>query len=211
MPRGHIDSLTTSGLVEGWALDDSRPLTPLAVAILDRSGAEIASGDAAVWREDLAQASHGYGWCAFRLALGAPPEAVSGQVLRLVAVETRAVLFEGAAALRNDGLHEIDDLDALIATDPTLSPSIERLESLASVLDAFLVTQGVEAFVGAAYLYVLGRRVDPSGLASFSDRLRTRCLSPYGMLLSLAEGPEFVARNCRLVPPNRPGFPFLAA
>jgi len=211
MPRGHIDSLTASGLVEGWALDEARPLAPLAVAVLTASGAQIADGYAHLWREDLAQAGLGYGWCAFRLALNVPAEAASRQSLRLVEAGTRAVIFEGAAALHDDGPHEIDDLDALIGADPTLMPSIELLESLAPLLDAFLAAQGVEAFVGAAYLYVLGRRVDPSGLASFSRLLRSKRLTPYAMLLALAEGPEFAERGCRLVPPNRPGFPFVAA
>jgi hypothetical protein len=211
MPRGYIDSLTTSGLVEGWALDETRPFARLAVAVLTPGGEEIASGCAGLWREDLAQAGFGYGWCAFRLALSDPPEALSGSTLQLVEAATRAVLFEGEAARHPEGPHEIDDLDALVAADPTILRSIEQLESLAPVLDAFAAAQGVEAFVGAAYLYVLGRRVDPSGLDSFARQIRTRRLTPYGMLLSLAEGPEFADLGRPLIPPNRPGFPFLPA
>ena len=211
MPRGYIDSLTASGHVEGWALDETRLLEPLAVAVLAAGGEEIASGHADLWREDLAQAGVGYGWCAFRLAMTLSPETAGDQRLRLVEVGTGDVLFEGAVALRDSGPHEIDDIDALIAADPTVMPSIEMLESLSPVLDAFVAARGVEAFVGAAYLYVLGRRVDPSGLASFSRLIRTKRLTPYGALLSIVEGPEFPERGRRLIPPNRPGFPFLAA
>ena len=210
MPRGHIDALTTSGLVTGWAVDEAKPLTPLDVAIVAANGEDIAGGQACHWREDLARAGLGFGWCAFRLALSVAPQALIGRPLRLVVAETRAVLFEGAPPLMDRGEDEIRDLDALIAADPTLLRSPEQLESLAPALDAFVAAQGVEAFVRAAYIYVLGRHVDPSGLASFGRHIRSRRLTPYAMLLSLAEGQEFAERGRRVAAPNRPGFPFLA-
>jgi hypothetical protein len=211
MPRGYIDSLTTSGLVEGWAQDEARPFAPLAVAVRTEDGDEIASGYADLFRDDLALSGIAYGWCAFRLALSVPVEATAGRRLRLVEAATRAVIFEGEAAMREDGPHEIHDLDALVAADPTVLASAEQLESLAPVLDAFVAARGVEAFVGAAYIYVLGRPVDPSGLVSFGRLIRTRRLTPYAMLLTLAEGPEFGARGRMLTPPNRAGFPFAPA
>jgi hypothetical protein len=211
MLRGHIDSLTPSGLVEGWAYDETRLLAPLAVAVLTAKGEEIASGYADLFRDDLALAGAAYGWCAFRLGLSVSPETAAGHPLRLVEGATRAVIFEGEAALGEDSAQEIQDLDALLASDPTVLTSAEQLESLSPVLDAFVAAQGVDAFVGAAYLYVLGRCADPSGLVSFGRLIRTRRLTPYAALLTLAEGPEFGARARTLIPPNRPGFPFLTA
>ena len=211
MLRGHIDSLTTSGLVEGWAYDEARPFSPLGVAVLTATGDMIAGGHADLFRDDLALAGNAYGWCAFRLAVSLAPETASGRPLRLVEATTRAVIFEGAAALQDVGPHEIHDLDALKAADPTALASVEQLESLAPVLDAYFEARGVDAFIGAAYLYVFGRPVDPSGLASFGRLLRTRRLTPYAMLLALAEGPEFHEKARTLTPPNRPGFPFVPA
>jgi hypothetical protein len=202
MLRGHIDSLTPSGLVEGWAYDETRLLAPLAVAVLTAKGEEIASGYADLFRDDLALAGAAYGWCAFRLGLSVSPETAAGHPLRLVEGVQNGSIFEGEAALGEDSAHEIQDLDALLASDPTVLTSAEQLESLSPVLDAF---------VGAAYLYVLGRCADPSGLVSFGRLIRTRRLTPYAALLTLAEGPEFGARARTLIPPNRPGFPFLTA
>ena len=210
MLRGYLDSVTPSGFVEGWALDDAAPLSPLAVAVLTAKGEEIASGHANLYRDDLAASGIGYGWGAFRLALSVDPRAVLGPPLHLVEAATRASLVSGPAQWREDEGSDIADLDALRASDPTVLRSAEQLEGLAPLFDECARAWGAEAFVGAAYLYVLGRSVDPSGLESFTRQLRARRLTPYAVLMTLAESGEFVERGRVIPAPTEPGFPFLA-
>jgi hypothetical protein len=68
--------------------------------------------------------------------------------------------------------------------------------------------RGVEAFVRAAYAYVLGRPADASGLASYGELLRKSTLTPLQLLTTLTDCDEFRSRPRLLAAPITTAFPF---
>ena len=83
MIRGHLDALTPGGVAEGWAFDAADRDRVLTVQLLDPEDAEIGLGFAGLYRADLAEAGFRHGWCAFRLRLSRPAEALRGLRLSL--------------------------------------------------------------------------------------------------------------------------------
>src|ERR1700683_3089046 len=83
MLRGHLDSITSLGYLEGWAFDQENPMRALDISVL-RDGDEIASGIAMLFRKDLSDAGIGLGWCAFRLGLTVPAEGIEPGTFQLL-------------------------------------------------------------------------------------------------------------------------------
>jgi uncharacterized protein YceK len=102
-------------------------------------------------------------------------------------------------------------LEEVIASDPTLVRSIAQLSGCNTVFADFVAAQGVQAFVRAAYVYILGRPADASGLATYSALLQDGLLPPYELLKALHESEEFRSMPRLLIAPSEPGFVFQRA
>jgi hypothetical protein len=212
MPRGFIDAITSAGWVEGWAYDEHKPLEPLLVAVVNDNDEQVATGLANLYRKDLADANHGFGWCHFRLCVNRNVDELRRSLLKLVALDPAATICAVEHATYSEvGERVIDNVPELIRNDPTVIGSLDEIESLEEIFENFIRARGVDPFVRAAYVYVLGRSIDESGLLLYSRLIRQRRMSPFAMLRTLADSPEFGSKPRRLVAPNQPGFPFRQA
>jgi hypothetical protein len=209
MLRGYVDGIASSGYIEGWALSSDAPLDPLTIAIRDDKGHELAWGLAHQYREDLSAAGFAVGWCGFRVRSSVPVSRLKQRALTLVDRSS------GAEIVRRYPVPYAQDQDAVLSTipeivaaDPTMTPSIFQLKGCDDILAVFLKERGVDNYVAAAYAYVLGRAVDPSGLASYGNLIRENSLTPFQLLAILSDCDEFRSRPRLLAAPNSAGFPF---
>ena len=209
MLAGRIDSVTSSGFVEGWAFDSAAPAQPLAVAVLDRDGAEVAAGLAHRYREDLVAAQCGIGWCAFQLRVAVSVSRLRQSAVTLVGHACRSEIHRAdpAAYLENSEalLAELADLTR---SDPTVIGAIEQLRGCEAMFGEFVRQRGLEAFLGTAYAYVLGRPANGSGRALYRRLLCDGLMTPYTLLRALHDSDEFRSRPRLLSAPNTAAFPF---
>jgi hypothetical protein len=209
MLRGHLDTLVSSGLFEGWAYDTGAPAEPLLVAIKDDQGLEVACGFAHRYRDDLVAANCGIGWCAFQLRTSESVSRLRRIPLLLIEKTSDQTIFAVRTIKYVEGFDErATSVEEVTALDPTVISSVDQLNGCGTIFDAFIKARGVDAFVRAAYVYVLGRSADAEGLALYGKLIRQALLSPYVMLRTLAESSEFRSRPRSLVAPNMLGFPF---
>jgi hypothetical protein len=208
MLDGNIDAVSSCGFIAGWALDSRAVLKPLEIAILE-DGAEIARGYANIYRSDLVAASRGTGWHGYRLRCAASPMALSRTTLVLAeAASGNPICQRSHVAYAEESDAAISSLQELLAADPMLLASIDQLDGCKRIFEAFIHTRGVEAFVKAAYLYVLDRPCDPAGLGHYSRLIRNEWLGPEGLVRALYNCEEFRSRPRTILAPNTPGFPF---
>lgn len=210
MFKGYLDQLTSAGYAEGWAYDMTRPDEPITVSLVyAQNRSEIAQGIANGYRGDLVAAGCGSGWCAFRLKLGELAQRLQGKPLSLLERRSGLLIltreWTPLVALEETPLAALPDV---IAADPTLLHSLGQLEGCRALFERFIDARGVDAFVRAAYIFLLNRPADPSGLASYGDHLRAKTLTPFGLLLAIAEGDEYRASARQHVAPTMPSFPF---
>ncbi len=206
--QGHIDALTACGFVEGWAFDAEDPGRPLSVCVL-AEGTEVAAGLANLYRWDLADAGYGTGWCAFRLRLAVEARSLADTALTLLHPPSATAIAPAApAAIRPEDDPAITHLEAVIRDDPTCVRAIEQLRGCARLFDVFIDLAGIDAFVNAAYLYILGRPADETGLAHYAASLRDGSMIPYDVLRILHACDEFDAATRLLIAPPEPGFAF---
>jgi hypothetical protein len=209
MLRGHLDALTLNGFAEGWAFDEAAPGVGLGVRLHGPEGEVLAEGVANLHRGDLAEVGFRLGWCAFRLRLARPTAALAGARLVLRAAATGAeIAATDAWRLRDAPDGPLASIEAIAAADPTTLRSVQQLSGCAPLFEAFIAAHGVPAFLRAAYGYVLGRPADPAGLASYERLLRIGAVTPFGLLLLLAESEEFRREPRLLATPAEPGFVF---
>ena len=207
MVRGHIDALLSCGFIEGWALDSRALAAPLPVAVVNEAHGVVASGVANLFRDDLVDAGCGVGWCAFRLRVEGP-ERFSGAPLALLDLKSKTVIARYESVGYFDAPEpEFDSVAQLIGADPTMIRSVDELRGCESLFRAFILRAGVDAFVRAAYVYVLSRPADADGLAHYGRQLRAGAMTPFRLLRALAESDEFRARPRLLVAPNSAAFP----
>jgi len=206
--QGHFDAITSSGFAEGWAVDSDVPLQSLMVSIVS-DGEQVGSAIANCYREGLADAGFGAGWCAFRARLSLHPKVAQQRKLALVESVSGAVIHAPRA------LHYYEDSDPvitsvpeLVATDPTLLGSLDRLAGCRPFFDLYIKRQGVEGFVRAAYVFMLGRPADAEGIMTYARLIRHSMLEPLDVLLALSESDEFRSRPRMLGAPNTAAFPF---
>ena len=205
---GHVDALTSSGYLEGWAHDPARPGRALELAVLvhDR---EVGRGLANRFRWDLADAGCGIGWCAFRIRITCALSTVRRGPLCLADADGKAELCRIAhVPVIEDGDANPATVDAVIRSDPTVVHAVDQLRGCGPLFDRFLASQGAEAFVRAAYVYILGRPSDSGGLAHYAARLGAGELSAYAVLHALHDSDEFRAAPRLLGAPTEPGFVF---
>jgi hypothetical protein len=208
--RGYLDNLTSSGYLEGWAVDDAEPLKALTVAVLCQ-GQEIAWGLAHRFRKDLMESGVGTGWCAFRLKVEGSTDALPRSELKLMVRGSGTVLHV------NPSISCIEDRDpgpvsveALVLEDPTLLQEIWQLRGCEYVARNYIKRRGVEEFVRAAYLYVLERPADATGLDSYVKNIREGTLSAVQVIEALADSEEFWRESRQLKAPCDRAFPFIA-
>lgn len=206
---GHLDNLTVTGYIEGWARDLDAPTKVVHVAILSGDD-EVAWGAAHRYRHDLMESRCGIGWNAFRLACNLTVKDLIGRPMVLIERDTRQMLADvGAITYVEDPERPAPSLAGLIAEDPTTLGHIWQLQGCADLFQSFLRRHGVERFVCMAYLYVLGRPADFGGLKQYTRSIRQMTLSPYGLLEALSHSDEFSNANRQLCAPNSNQFPFL--
>lgn len=209
MFRGHLDSLTQGGIAEGWAFDDARPDLALIVSLHREDGAELGRGFAWAFRRDLAEAGLRHGWCAFRLRLSEGAEALRG---------TRLILRDAASGAQihaSDSWRVPDVQDApcttlsqIAAQDPTVLRGLHQLSGCGALFAAFIARHGTAEFVRAAHGYLLDRAPDHATLESHETLLRMGAVTPFGLLMLLAETEDFRAQPRLLPSPASPGFVF---
>ena len=107
-----------------------------------------------------------------------------------------------------DGETSMDSIEALTAADPTVISGLWQLRKCEQLLTEFMRLQGVDAFLDAAYAYVLGRAANDAGRALYTRAIRQATLSPVGVLEALGDSDEFRNAVRRLAAPNSPAFPF---
>ncbi len=207
--RGHIDSLTTTDFIEGWAFDPTHRLPALEVAIVTADGIRAAHGFAHLFRADLADIEFGLGWCAFRLRLAMRASTLREQRLELRALPGGELLHAGESwPIREDVDRTYTRVEQAVEEDPTRLGTIAQLRGCQSLFAQFVKQRGVSEFVRAAYAYVLGRAADPDGLQAYARMLRSGAITPFGLLNVLSESEEFQGRARLLAPPSSPGFLF---
>jgi hypothetical protein len=209
MLRGHLDSFTTSGYVEGWAFDSESPARPIEIGV-DRDAVEVAWGLAHRFRADLAAAQCGTGWCAFRVRVEGSPRRLCTGVLVLVDRGSRQELHRVTnVPLLDDGEAPIASVEQLIESDPTALKDVDQLRGCESLFVTFIRDHGVDAFVCAVYVYVLGRPADDGGLARYARCIREASLSPFHLFEALSQSDEFRSRRRMLTAPSSSAFPFV--
>lgn len=208
MLRGHIDGVTSSGYVEGWACDSRNPVSARVISIFDAKGTEHASGFAHRFRMDLAEQKMGTGWHGFRLRIQSTAKLRRSKLI-LVDREARKELhLVERPHLLDDGFSSIDSVETLLRTDPTMISSIDELKGCDAVFNSVISRRGVEAFVKLAYVYILGRAADPVGIALYSKKLRRGEISCFHLIQILSDSDEFRSRPRLLTSPTASGFPF---
>lgn len=205
---GHVDALTTSGFLEGWAHAPEQPGQPLEV-VVQFSGEEVGRGIANGFRWDLADIACGIGWCAFRLRIDGLITTISrGPLILIDGVQGTEICTAAKIPVLEDGEPHLSTIGAVIEADPTVIRSVDQLRGCGVVFDRYLKQFGIEGFVRAAYVYILGRPADAPGLANYSALLKSGSLTPYGLLDVLRDSDEFCATPRTLGAPTEPGFIF---
>jgi hypothetical protein len=210
MIRGHLDALTPGGFAEGWAFDDQDRDRVLTVRLTGPEEEELGLGLARMFRADLARIGYRYGWCGFRLRLARPAEDLRGVAMTLCDAATGTAIHatDKAGWAARPQLDTCASMEAVLAQDPTVLRSLEHLAGCAEILAGYLARHGAEEFVRAAHAYVLQRPPDAATQASQERLLARGAVTPFGLLLLLAETEEF-RRVPRLLPaPAEPGFAF---
>lgn len=211
MYRGYLDTVTSSGFVDGWAFDDGRPTQPLLVSIRVDDDEEVAAGFANRYRADLAAAGCGTGFCAFHLRINGAISRLRRMRSTLVIVPDAVTVFSAdGLPLNNENEPTLRRIEDVTLHDPTSLRGIDELAGCAALFDQIIKTSGPGAFVRAAYVYVLGRPADPAGFTHYSRMLTRRELAPFDLLRVLYDSTEFRGAPRLLPTPTEPGFVFAA-
>jgi len=212
MITGRLERLFAGGYVEGWANESRAPERPLAVEIRAGDGTVVAEGLANLYREDLANAREGLGWCAFRLRLARSAAEFRRGLL---------ALHEKASGFRIDfavgipfvagNVHDESRDGDIAGFDPFVISQLSQLRACEELFARFVRAKSASDFVRVAYMYMLGRAADPETLALHAEMLAKGKLAPLRLLQMISETTEFRARPRELAAPNAPGFPFVEA
>ena len=131
---GHVDALTSSGYLEGWAHDPERPGHALEIAVLVQDR-EVGRGLANRFRWDLADVGCGIGWCAFRLRVdGAVSALRRGPVVVMDVIRKAEIYRTGQLPVIEDS--EIYPID-IGRSNPDRSHRCAERRSVARLWRAF--------------------------------------------------------------------------
>lgn len=205
---GHLDRISRSNVISGWAFDSELCPQPLSISIFREDGTRLGSGLANLFRQDLSDQAFGMGWCAFELRCEPSIPHRKGPSLLLVANATHEVIGSAKRLPLVDDAPALSSIEDAIACDPFALKSIDQLMGCDPLFNRFVARKGFSAFVRTAYLYVLGRPVDSSGLSHYSRLLKRSSISPFGLIQALADSDEFRSRQRAMSAPPAPDFPF---
>lgn len=208
MLKGYLDVITSSGHIEGWAYNSEDALGALGVRIIADDHRELGAGSAHGYRADLAAAGHAAGWCAFRIRL---VESTGIHTFGLAARDAQGrevVLHRGAVPYSVHEETPIRSVAELIKGDPTLIASLEQLSGCNPLFEQFIKARGQAAFVKAIYVYLLGRPADTPGLDVYQAHLRSRRVTPFELLMTIADSDEYRSRPRHHWAPTAAAFPF---
>jgi len=209
MLKCHLDAVTSSGYVEGWAYDTATPSNPITVSIMADEEREVAWGLAHGHRNDLMEADCSTGWCAFSLKLDPWPPVIPWRALKVVdRTSGRAILTTEFLPYIVKKDMAIETVSQLVASDPTMIQSLQQLRGCAAIFAAFIRANGMDGFVRAAYIYLLGRPADASGLKSYRNHLRAKNVTPFELLLAIADSDEYRSCPRQHCAPTMAAFPF---
>jgi len=210
MITGRLERLTAGGYAEGWAFESLSPERPLTVDIRVGAGDIVAEGLANLYRDDLANARLGLGWCAFRLRLAPPsPDHRDDQPLALHDKGSgRRIDFAlDIPVVSGDGFEDLGQ--DVVGFNPFVIEDISQLRACEELFARFIRTKGASGFVRAASMYVLGRHAGRESLALDAEMLRKGKVTAIQLLEMLTETAEYRVRPTKLAAPNAPGFPFV--
>jgi hypothetical protein len=129
--------------------------------------------------------------------------------LALTAQETGEVLQSPRSlGFLEDNDASISSVAALIEQDPTSLGPIERLGGCTETVACFVKQYGAEAFVQAAYVYILGHPGDKDGAAAYTNLIRQSLIEPLELLKILSNSELYRARRHMLSAPGTSAFPF---
>jgi hypothetical protein len=208
MIQGRLEKLFAEGALTGWAWDAEAPAQPVAIRARLPHGKVIGEGLANLYRDELAEARIGLGWCGFRLRLASP--ALLGPI-ELIASTTGVLLDAREPAFVPTSSSAIGEGAEKALFDPFTVKTISQLRACEPLFQGYVRARGVDAFVRAAYVYLLGRAVDPENRTLHTAMLRNGAMSPRQLIEWLADTEEFAATAKTLAAPNTPGFPFVEA
>lgn len=204
MVRGKLETMGSDGCVEGWAFDPEAPENIAAVEVRSADGQTVGEGLAFLFRDALADAGLGLGWCGFRVRMTSPPEALRAGF----SLHDRAsgAPLDFAQTLPVDAGEERDR-----ELDPFAAPSLASLRACTTVFERYLRTAGAAAFVRVSHVYALGRRAEPETVSLDAGLLESGVLTPLQLLERLIESGEFQREPRRLAGPRASDFPFFGA
>jgi len=209
MLEGHLDSITSRGFFEGWALDQDDPIRALNVSVFG-NGTEVASGLAIRFRKDLMDIGIGLGWCAFKLRSTLTLDNVATGTYELVESRSgKKILDRTNLPVSIDGELPLSSVSLLVSADPTIIEGLWQLRQCENVLMQFCRRHGVEKFIDAAYAYVLGRAADQAERMQYSRCLRQGTLGAVAVLEALGDSEEFRSKVRQLAAPKSSAFPFV--
>jgi len=207
--KGRIDGMESAGTIEGWAFDAEAPLEPLTIAIVDDKARELGWGLAHLYREDLAAAGFAAGWCGFSVKSATAVSRLTERALTLLDRKTGTKIIRRYPVPCAPGPDAaLTTIPELVASDPTMAASIFQLKGCDEMFARYVQLHGADAWVEAAYAYLLGRPVDASGLKFYGKQIREKILSPFQLLATVTESEEFKSRPRLLAAPNSAAFPF---
>ena len=204
MIRGKLERMCSDGRIEGWAFDPEAPEIIPVVQVRSAEGKTVGEGLAFLFRDRLADAGLGLGWCGFSLRPMLPQE----DLLRGLSLHERG---SGAALDLAAALPVVTAEEADRELDPFASPSWASLRGCAEDFQRYLQVAGPAAFERVAHVYTLGRRAEPETVALDADLLASGVLTPLRLLERLIRSDEFQREPRRLAGPRAPDFPFFGA
>jgi hypothetical protein len=204
MIEGHIESLSPTGIVQGW-LRDTGSVAPCHIQVL-HAGALIAEAMASVFRPELLRAGHGHGHYGFAACLRRPlPPGPCGVALHLPRHGSTAPMALHVPPL--DPPQRVT-VEKLLATDP--SWTVADVLAVPSCLDAEanFRRMGAPRFVDALYRFVYDRWPSKAEAKLHADNLLRSRLTPQDLLVDMLDSGERADLGPALISPFDPLYPF---
>jgi hypothetical protein len=204
---GFIDTISSTGYVEGWAISNKNNFDAVPVCVLWEDK-PIGIGIANLFRSDLLTAGVGHGWHAFRIRVDHTFETQT--TLRLLLVELRTTSLIAMAELPCPATlsRKLPNVDSVLEESDLKVTDISSLALTKTAIDAFVARYGVEEFVACGYCYILGRPADPGGHRSYTELISSGEMEPLVFLSILFNSTERRESKWPVLAPSDSGFIF---
>lgn len=205
--------LSAPGRITGWAAT-GRVRTWAYLRCTSADDEIIDVTIAKFYNAEAAERNLAFGWCGFCVDLVHVPHKqlrdtislachLSGQIIAQFSADD----FSDFAGFEDHAIQTVNVTRLMrgLTLKPAQLSDIAHLDLYAS---AFFEKRGAKTFVLTAYEYILGRRADPEGFLSYTERLKAG-MRPVELLVTLFGCDEFAARGpVRLALPGDSDFPF---